>query len=224
MSQQINLFNPIFKQQKKYLSAVTMAQALGLILLGALLLSGYAMYRSTRLNAQAVLMSNQLIAAQATLAKVDVDYAPRGKNKSLELEIQKTETGLKSLQQVSEILAQGDLGNTQGYANYMRAFARQIMDGVWLTGFSIHGAGTEIGLQGKALNPELIPAYIGRLRSEPVLQGKSFSRLEMQVPQTVRADKNPASGSMAVPINHIEFNLQSTGSPVLSGNAGVSGK
>ena len=31
MSQQINLFNPIFMKQKKYFSVTTMLQALGLI-------------------------------------------------------------------------------------------------------------------------------------------------------------------------------------------------
>ena len=34
MSQQINLFNPLFLEKKKYFSAVTMTQALGLIVLG----------------------------------------------------------------------------------------------------------------------------------------------------------------------------------------------
>ncbi len=45
MSQQINLFNPIFLKQKKHFSAATMAQALGLILLGCVILSAYVSYR-----------------------------------------------------------------------------------------------------------------------------------------------------------------------------------
>ena len=34
MSQQINLYNPLFLEKKKYFSAVTMTQAIGLIVVG----------------------------------------------------------------------------------------------------------------------------------------------------------------------------------------------
>ena len=42
MSQQINLFNPIFLKQKKVFTALPMAEALGVIVAGALLLTWYA--------------------------------------------------------------------------------------------------------------------------------------------------------------------------------------
>ena len=45
MSQQINLFNPIFLKQRKYFSLLTMLQALGLIVLGSLFFYGYALYQ-----------------------------------------------------------------------------------------------------------------------------------------------------------------------------------
>lgn len=219
MSQQINLFNPIFKQQKKYLSAVTMAQALALILIGVLAMGGYTSYRSNRLQAEANVVAGQLASAEKQLQKVEIEYAPRQRSRALEMEIKNTEAELESLQKVGDILRGGDLGNTDGYADYLRAFARQILDGIWLTGFAIHGAGTEIGLQGRALHPELVSAYINRLRREPVLQGKSFSALEMQVPQATAA--NPATQPSEAPA-YIEFSLQSTG--LSPSDAGAKGR
>lgn len=219
MSQQINLFNPIFKQQKKYLSAVTMAQALALILAGVLAMGGYTSYRSKRLQTEAKAVAGQLAAAEKQLQKVEIEYAPRQRSQALEREIKNTEAELQALQKVGDILQGGDLGNTSGYADYMRAFARQILDGIWLTGFAIHGAGAEIGLQGRAMHPELISAYINRLRREPVLQGKSFSTLEMQVPQApaVNAGVQPAEAP-----SYIEFSLQSTG--LSASDAGAKGR
>jgi hypothetical protein len=212
VSQQINLFNPIFRQQKKYLSVVTILQSLGLILLGGLLLSGYASYRSSRLAADAAIVNNQLAMAQTQLSRIEASYAPRKKSAQLDEEIKRTEAQLKSLQAVSDILQRGELGNTKGYANYLRAFARQIVDGLWLTGFKIYGAGTEIGLSGRALRPELVPIYIGRLKIEPIMQGKSFSALKMQVPQITDAGKGSgAVTTQPVSAGFIEFNLQSTG-------------
>jgi Tfp pilus assembly protein PilN len=212
VSQQINLFNPIFLKQEKLFSAVTMAQALGLILLGSAVLIAYSYYQSSSLSIQADANTTQLALAQTQLAKINADFGPRQKSKLIEGDIQKTETEMKSLQQVFDILQKGEFGNTKGYAEYLRAFSRQILGGVWLTGFSIYGAGNEIGLQGRALQPELVPAYISRLKREPVMQGKSFATLEMRLPLVDQAGKgDPAAAKQRVPASYIEFNLRSSG-------------
>ncbi|MGE5623360.1 MAG: PilN domain-containing protein, partial [Bacillota bacterium] len=191
MSQQINLFNPIFLKQKKYFSAATMAQALGLILLGCFLFAGYASYQVSMLSKEADSTSAQLVAQQAQLNKANAAFVSRQKNQALENEVATAEAEVKSLQQVFEVLQKGEFGNTKGYAEYMRAFSRQIINGVWLTGFSIYGAGNEIGLQGRALQASSVPAYLNRLKREPILQGKSFATLDMQVPASGQDEKSP---------------------------------
>ncbi|RJG01250.1 PilN domain-containing protein [Noviherbaspirillum sedimenti] len=224
MSQQINLFNPIFRQQKKYFSAVTMAQAIGLILLGAAALTAYAGYRTSRLDAEVVEANRQLKVAQAQLVQVEAAFPSRQKSKSLEEQIRNMEVETAALRKVADILRTGEFGNTSGYAEYMRAFARQIIDGVWLTGFSIHGAGAEIGLRGRALRPELVPAYINRLKHEPVLQGKSFSALQMQAPQLNQA-ADAAGGKVPGEVAaYVEFSLQSTDASAQPASPGEVGK
>lgn len=211
MSQQINLFNPIFLKQKKYFSAATMAQALGLILLGCLLLGAYANYQVSMLAKEAETTSAQLSIVQAQLNSVNAALAPRQKNKSIEDDVLKSETEIKSLQQVFDALQKGDFGNTKGYAEYMRAFARQIVNGVWLTGFRIYGAGNEIALEGRTLQPDLVPSYISRLRREPVLRGKSFAALDMQEATDLNDKAAPQAVSHKLPAAYIEFRLQSSG-------------
>lgn len=215
MSQQINLFNPIFLKQKKYFSAVTMAQALGLVLVGSLMVSAYANYQLSLLKNDAQAAKAQLAQVQGQLNKVNAAYAPRQKSKAIDDELRKTESDIASLQQVFDVLQKGEFGNTKGYAEYLRAFSRQIVNGVWLTGFNLVGAGSEIALQGRALQPDLVPAYISRLRREPVLQGTSFAALDMKAGQDERndkgqpaADRQPQQASQAP---YIEFSLQSAG-------------
>lgn len=180
MNQQINLFNPIFLRQKKYFSAVTMAQGLGAILLGATALAGYARYQLYELGKEAESTKAQLASVQAQQKKMTVQYKPKQKDKQLAEQVGSSEEDANSLLQVFALLDGGDLGNTKGYAEYMRAFSRQIVQGVWLTGFQIRGAGHDIALQGRAVQADLVPVYISRLRNEPVLQGRSFAALEMQ--------------------------------------------
>lgn len=209
MSQQINLFNPIFLKQKKYFSAVAMLQALALLIFGSLMVAAYATYQVSALTKEAALSAAQLQAAQAQLAKVRAEYAPRQKSQALEQQIVKFETDIQSYKQVFDILEKGDFGNTKGYSAYLAAFARQIVDGVWLTGLSLVGAGNEIEVRGRALRPEQIPAYINNLKREPVMQGKSFANLEMQVPDTKQPGKtDAASAKPKEPANYIEFSLR----------------
>lgn len=212
MSQQINLFNPIFLKQKKYLSAVTMAQALGLITMGCVLLTSYAVYHSSRLEKQVRATASELTVGQAQLTQLTAALAPRQKSRTLENDIQGKEAEVKSLQQVFGILQSGEFGNRTGYSEYLRAFARQANEGLWLTGFSLYGAGNEIGLQGRALQPALVPEYISRLKREPTMRGKSFQTLEMLVPTVEHAAKSDPSGAkLRAPAPYIEFNLQSSG-------------
>lgn len=216
MSQQINLFNPIFRKQKKYFSALTMAQTLGMIVAGAVVLAAYGRFQLSRLDQQVAASNAQLAAVQKQLDLFKAQAGARQTSKALEDEVRKMEAEVKSLQSAFGTLRNGEFGNTKGYSEYLKAFARQIIDGVWLTGFHISGTGAEIGLQGRALQPELVPAYIGRLKNEPVMRGKSFAALEMQVPQveqTEQAGKDSAPAIKRVPAKYIEFNLQSSVKP-----------
>lgn len=208
MSQQINLFNPILLRQKKYFSAATMVQALALVLLGALLVALYVNYRSSGLQIEADKTSAQLRLAQVQQVRVTAEFGARAPNQALATELQKTSAEVKTLQQLFDLLQTGEIGNTKGYSEYLQAFARQISDGLWLTGLMIQGAGNEIALHGRTLQPDLVPAYINRLAREPVMQGKSFSTLEMQQPA---AEGSEAAGAAPKTAAYVEFRLQSAG-------------
>jgi Tfp pilus assembly protein PilN len=215
VSQQINLFNPIFLKQKKHFSARTMLQGLAMIFLGSIAVVVYARWQLSGLNAEAVATANRLKATQDQLTRVVTDYAPKKKSSALEAEIAQAQADVTARRQVIDQVEKGDLGNTKGYSAYFRALSRQIVDGLWLTGFRIDGG--EIELRGRALRPELVPEYIARLGREPVMKGKSFSTLEMHVPLVETAVKNDgaASGAAAaqqVPANFIEFRLRSADS------------
>ena len=205
MSQQINLFNPVFLQRRKIFSVRTMAQALVLLLAGLGAMGLYSGMRLQQLRQEADAGALQLDARQARLATVKTDFAPRQKSAALEAELAEAERQLASLRQVSSILARGELGNTRGYAEYFRAFARQHQDGLWLTGVSIAGAGTTIGVRGRALDARRVPAYLGRLTREPLLQGKDFGSLN--IAQVMTAEAGGPARAGAAP--YIEFSLAS---------------
>jgi hypothetical protein len=212
VSQQINLFNPIFLKQKKVFTVVPMAQALGVLLLGSLVLVYYGNRQVSALARESESLATRLTAKQARMASVDAEFAPRKKSEELEAELAYTQAHLQSLREVSGILKRGDLGNTRGYAEYFRAFSRQSIGGLWLTGVSITGAANEIALQGRALQASLIPNYISRLKGESVMQGKTFGSLEIAQPLLTEPVSGPANPGAVVPPapKFVEFSLQTT--------------
>ncbi|MFA6120267.1 MAG: PilN domain-containing protein [Sideroxydans sp.] len=201
MSQQINLFNPVFLKQKKYFSVVTMLQAMGLIVLGSMFFYGYAWYQVQKLDKQTQEITKRYESEQKRLINYANEFSPQKSQQLLNEELQVLETQAKLQSDLLNTLKSGAIGNTQGYSEYMRAFARQSVSGLWLTGFDINGDGAQMSIQGAASGPQLLPAYIQRLSQEPVMRGKSFAALRMNQPKAL-VDK-PAAHS------YVEFNLQS---------------
>ena len=186
MSQQINLFNPRFLAQKKVFSARAMAEALGALLFGCVALGLYGQHNSTVLAREDSAGAARLAQRQARLEQVSLEYAPRQKNPALAAELAAVEAKSVLLRGALSALDKGELGNQTGYAGAFKALARQSMTGLWLTGVQIEGAGAELGLQGRALEPALVPAYLVRLGREPQLRGKRFTSMRIGQPKSAR--------------------------------------
>lgn len=199
MSQQINLYNPLLLKQQKLFSLKTMAQGLGLILAGGLLFAAYAAYNAAALEKRAADAKRMHGEALAQIERLRA-AGTRTPSKLLQEEVARQEAQLKARQAVVALLQGGELGNKQGFSEYFRALSRQTGDGLWLTRFRVAGSG-EVSIGGGALNPELVPAYIAKLKRETVFAGKTFSTLEMRV-----ADAAAAGGKAGEP-RHIEFSL-----------------
>lgn len=200
MSQQINLFNPVFLKQKKHFSAVTMLQALLLIVLGSMLFYGYAMYQVKLLAKQTAEMNVRYEAEQKRLVNYINEFSPQRAQKLLNDELQMVEAQASQQESLLATLRSGAIGNTEGYSEYMRAFSRQAVKGLWLTGFNISGDGAQMNLRGAVVNPHLLPEYIQRMNREPVMRGKTFTALQMKLP--AEANDQPMTG-------YVEFSLNS---------------
>ncbi len=215
MTQQINLFNPIFRKQKKYFSSVAMVQALAIICVGCALLAVDAAVRMRALSQQGAATDALLIARQQRLDEVKIQFAPRQKSPTLVAEIVAAQEELAMLQNASATVKRGGFGDTVGFSPYLRAFARQSLDGLWLTDLRITSGGASIGIQGNALAAPLVPQYMGRLAREPIMKGKAFATLAIDA---VTAPKVVVVAPGAAPVttqrtpSYLTFSLQSVAS------------
>ena len=199
MSQQINLFNPIFLRQRKYFSVTAMLQALALIALGSGVFYFYAAHQIKLLTRQFEETSKRYTAEQLRLTRYMAEFSPQQSSQLLEEELKNAEAKAAAQHELIETLKSGVIGNTTGYSEYMRAFARQAVPGLWLTGFNITGDAAQMSINGAVLSPELVPAYIQKLSREKVMHGKIFASFQMQQPKV-------ESGKAA---RYVEFALHS---------------
>ena len=212
MTQQINLFNPIFRKQKKYFSSVAMVQALAIICVACALLAIDAAYRMRALTVQAAATEALLATRQQRLTEAKVQFAPRQKSATLGAEIVAAQEELAMLKNAAATLQRGGFGDTAGFSPYFRALARQSIEGLWLTDVNVASGGATIGIQGNALQAPLVPQYMGRLAQEPVMKGKSFATLAIS---TVTAPQVVLVGGVAPPAvaratpSYLKFSLQS---------------
>jgi hypothetical protein len=181
MSQNINLFNPAFRKPELVISLKVLVACLALALLA---LGAHQYYFQAQVNG----LAEELRSAEAVLKaqrgysdKLKGADATRKRDEQLSADVARLEPELKEARESLEALKGGAMGTQGGFAEYLRAFSRQSLNGLWLTGVTIGGGG-EIEIQGRALSADLVPNYIQRLSKEKVLAGRSFARLEMTQP------------------------------------------
>lgn len=184
MSQQINLFNPLFRKKTfSPTSANAMLYGVGSAVAFAVAFGAYQDHRTRVAASSAQVVAQQFGDATALREKLAAQLAQLKPNVELAAEISQLEARLKGRRDVVEALNGGAIGSTGGFSEYMRAFSRQTVNGLWLTGFEIASAGNEFSIQGRTLSADLLPSYLQRLNSEKALQGRQFATLRISQPK-----------------------------------------
>ena len=201
MPQQINLFNAAFLDRRGRLTLKTAVLGWLAVALLSVAFAGYAALRTRHLTQQERDLADKVTAAQAEMQRLAGQVGGRRQDPQIVAEIARLESEIKGRDVVMAVLKGGTLGDTRGFSEHLRAFARQSFDGVWLTGLHIAAGGNDVALEGRALRAEQVPGYLRRLNSESVMQGHPFSELLMQVPVP---DPDDRSGGRPP---YIEFRL-----------------
>lgn len=217
MTQQINLFNPALRKRRDLLTAGNAAAGCAIVLVLLVSFVIFAAQRADQLAGEARDIEARLKNDQAQFAALSKQLAELKPDARIAADLAQAEQMLAARKEIIGTLQSGAIGRTEGFSEYMRAFARQSVNGLWLTGFTISAGGSEMEIRGRTLSPEFVPAYIRRLNSEKALNGRSFAALDMRTPvedpATRQAVPDAAARVAADPAKpasrFIEFSLMS---------------
>ena len=192
MTQQINLFNPRFRSQKKHFSAGTLVFALALLALASVALQSLYVRQNRALQATLAQTDRRLATLREQMVRFSTDYSAQGRSTALADELARVEERLRTRRELLAAMRSGGDGDVEGFSPYLAALARQTMNGVWLTGIEIGGKSGQLVLKGRVADSELVPAYIGQLNKEEPFAGRTITELRL-------AAKPPA--------RYVEFSL-----------------
>lgn len=180
MRQQINLYQPVFRKQKKVFTAAAMLQVTLIVIALFILTGGYSYLQLTKLEQQEKQTLANLSRSQLQFKNIQ-EQSDQGTNeKLLTAEIKRLNREIEQKKSVTGLLAQGPYANTRGFSSHFEALAREHIDGAWLTRIEISGGGTSLGLRGITFSADLVPVYLQRLLQEQVFSETSFNVLGLE--------------------------------------------
>lgn len=177
MYQQVNLYQPVFRQEAKVFSAQTLLIIWGLViaLLAGIYALQYRKFADLRANVEQLQAQYGQLDAQLVDLNTQID---QGATQRLEARISSLQQNIAAneilLNQMNGLL----LPSAAGFGAVLRALAEQRLAGVWLTGVEINADG-QISLQGQTLNKRLIPDYMETLRQHSALAGYHFDQVTL---------------------------------------------
>lgn len=178
MSAQINLYHPRFLKQRERLTLGNVLLAAAVLYAVLVLAGGWARREAaTQADAAAATEAQLKVAKDAVAAATK--SAGRQANPQLIAEVASAEALLRRRGEIAQLLESGAVGSTGGFAEHLRGLARQVPEGLWLTGFSIGPGGRDMEIRGSMLDAAALPGYIRRLGGEKAFQGRSFASLTM---------------------------------------------
>ena len=184
MRQQINLYQPIFSEERKPLSALMLAAMLLVLILG---LAGYAVKKQMDVNALSA--QADILRAQQAEQEILGNEGAAEPIEDVEARVKKLDRLVAERAKALEVLKSGAAGTTIGFAPRLEALARRHVDGLWVDSMQLSGAHGAMTLAGGSYNPDIIPVYLRSLAQDKVLAGTRFDDfvIERPVPAEVTA-------------------------------------
>lgn len=184
MSQQINLYHPMFRRQKKVFSAVTIVQMTAVLAVAFAAIYGFGRYQVDSLETRVAELERQRDTATAQLQQVSADRRPVQRSELLQEQLRRAELELERKQRLLgelEVRSAFDIddGSFAGFSEHFAGLGRQRVRGVWLTRIAVLEDG-QVHLDGFAEQARLVPQYLQRLGRERAYSGTEFRTLRIQ--------------------------------------------
>jgi hypothetical protein len=190
MLQQVNLYEPIFRDDQKLFSATAICVGLGAVAAVLVAISAFSEWRTRSLDRQLIALHAQEATQKKLAAEANAIVDQAESPDTIEAHLKAMAIDLSRRQQALRYLSGGALTGAgdgvlahRGFVGRMTALARQQIDGLWLTGATFASGSGGLELTGGAVSADLVPIYLERLAGEPAIAGTKLQSIEIRQPK-----------------------------------------
>jgi hypothetical protein len=180
MEQQVNLYQPILRAEKRIFSA----RAIGgsLLTVGVCLggLHAFGAWRTGRIERSVAIIERQV--ASEMRQRDAVGAALRPSRSIVELQAQALElvADIAARERALDLVNRDTASPATGFAARLEALGRRQIDGLWLRTIVVGSGDGLLALQGVTLDRRLVPQYLAALAEEHAFDGVRFDKLAMR--------------------------------------------
>lgn len=179
MKQQINLYQSEFQKKWEFLSIETLfVCAIGLIVV----LGGIYWFSASEtwaLKSELKELESKVAARTEELAKISQASKSQGPHKAEVISIESLKKQLEKKRLAVNKLRDIYQSDSSGFSRYFESFSRNVLNGLWLSEFSIYDGGSEFEIKGRASEAKLVLAFIENLSKDVMFSENDFSTLEI---------------------------------------------
>src|SRR5258708_16732110 len=154
-----------------------MGEGMGVRLVGMSVFNAFAFWQDRNLARQIGESGRAYEQQKQQFARITAELSPEKREAQLDQDLKSIEIAIALRRSLMGEFGKGGPAGPGGYSEYLRAFARQTVQGLWLTSIQIAEGGGQLTMSGRALQADLVPVLIGRLKQESVLRGRPLEAL-----------------------------------------------
>ena len=181
MNQQINLYRKRASAATEGVAASTLALSVAALVVLLVGLTGFKRVQLDNLRAE---LTDARTREAAIVGRIDVlgEQLVPGDDAGLAALLEQAGQTLADSERVLAFLEGGAIGRRDGFSRHLAALARRELDGLWLTRITVTAPDSRVALTGRALRPDLVPAYLKALAGERAFSGMRFNQFLMERP------------------------------------------
>jgi len=191
MAQQINLLTPILLKPRRHFTATAMAQGLGLVLVGSLLLAGWIHGRAEQRRAEFLARQQALQAEQQALSRSLAGLPATTDLKALESQIKVLKEQQEGQAELLQSLRSGHQRAGERHSDLLALVASTVPASVWLQGLRWQSG--QLELSGGTLDPAALRAWLTQLQGQALLHRVVMAELRLEMVSAAQAGNGGAT-------------------------------
>lgn len=178
--QNINLYLPEFRKKKSWLDAEKTVLIAGAALVLGLIASGVDYWQLSQLRGELAVKEQEYAQASAATSALMTQFGVQTEDPALLDNIRELEEDLQSKQALLQFLEGRELGNAEGFSEYLSDLSRYHVQGLSLNHVKLTNGGRAVELAGHVVKAELPAIYLQELARGRAYAGMEFESLEIE--------------------------------------------